>query len=108
MKTLTVHLHEDGTIRFINTEGAEAFLSEDAVVRRASHVVPVNRLLRGVFQGLRNTFGEKGWMAAFTRVWPCEWYVDLSPIGRPALPQTYKNRAEAISAEVEYLNATFI
>lgn len=95
-------------MRFLVTEGAEAFLSERAVVRRASHVEPVNRLLRLAFYGLRNLFGEKGWMAAFTRLWPCLWCVDLAPAGGPILPGRWRSRKEAIEAEVVWLNANFI
>lgn len=108
MQPVVIRIKPDGTMRFLVTEGAEAFLSENAIVRRASHVEPVNPALRSAFYGLRNFFGDKGRMTAFTRRWRCLWRVNLSPIGGPILPATYLNRQAAIDTEIEYLNANFI
>lgn len=108
MQPVTVHITEDGTIRFLVNEDSKPFLTEDAVVRRASHVEPTQAILRLLFHGLRFIFGEKGWMADFTRRWPCEWRINLSPIHGPILPGTYCNRQAAIDAEVLYLNENFI
>lgn len=107
-KPVTVTITPDGELRFLMSEGADVFLTEQAVVRRASHVEPVNAVLRRVFHRLRRTFGEYGWMASFTRLWPCLWRVNLAPIGGGILPQTWRNRQAAIDAEIEELNANFI
>jgi hypothetical protein len=83
-------------------------MTEGALVRRASHVEPVSKTLRVIFHGLRSMFGEYGWVADFTRRWSCAWRINLAPISGPTLPQTYNNRAEAIDAEINYLNEHFI
>lgn len=108
MQAVELTITPDGTLRFLVSEGAEAFLTEAAIVRRASHVEPVSVPLRLVFHGLRGIFGEKGRMAGFTRLWPCLWHINLSPIGRGVLPGTYRDRQAAIDAEIEELNASFI
>lgn len=105
---VVIHVSEDGTIRFLVSEDSKPFMTEDALVRRASHVVPVSKTLRVIFHGLRSVFGEYGWVSDFTRRWKCLWYVDLSPIGGDRLPGVYRNRAEAIAAEIQYLNEFFI
>lgn len=108
MQPVTVHIAEDGTIRFLVNEDSKPFLTEDAVVRRASHVEPVQVILRLLFHGLRFTFGEKGRMSNFTRLWPCEWRINLAPTNGPILPETYRDRQQAIEAEVRYLNENFL
>ncbi len=105
---IDITVDQDGTVRFLLVEGAEAFLDGNALVRRASHVQPVNPIIRWVFFSLRHYFGEKGWMASFTRLWPVLWEVNLSPIGGPILDKVYCNRDNAINAEVEWINANFI
>lgn len=108
MEAMVVHITEDGTIRFLVNENTSAFLENGAVIRRASHVEPVSIPLRYVFHSLRSIFGEKGWMVDFTRIWPCEWRINLAPINGPVLSQTYYKRAAAINAEIEWLNENFI
>lgn len=98
---------EDGVTRFLVNEQT-AGLVEDGVVRRASHVEPVNPILRGLFHALRSVFGEKGNLATFTRFWPCLWRVNLSPIGGKVLHGTWKDRQSAIDSEIEWLNSNFI
>lgn len=108
MKTMKVSMDEFGTLTFLVDADTEAFLNASSVVRRASHVEPVSPILRAVFHGLRRMFGEKGRMATFTRLWPCLWQINLSPIGGPILDATYRNRQAAIDAEIFYLNENFI
>jgi hypothetical protein len=108
MKTMKVSMDETGTLTFLVDADTQALLNESSTVQRASHVEPVSRTLRAVFHGLRGLFGEKGWMAAFTRLWPCLWQINLAPIGGPILDSTYRNRQAAIDAEILYLNANFI
>lgn len=108
MQPVIVTISEEGVIRFLSSDATSGFLADEAVTRRASHVEPVRPSLRYVFHGLRSIFGEYGWMAGFTRQWPCEWRINLAPISGPILPQTYMNRQAAIDAEIGYLNANFI
>lgn len=103
----TVIIKPNGTIRFLVSEGSKPFL-DGAVVRRASHIEPVNPIMRYVFYMLRHWFGEKGKMAEFTRLWPCLWRINLAPIGQGILPNTYRNRQAAINAEIGYLYEHFI
>jgi hypothetical protein len=103
-----ISIAPDGTLRFVVSKELEGLLTEDAEVKRASHVEPVNPYLRRVFHFLRSHFNEYGWVAAFTRLWPCEWRINLGPIGQGILYQTYRNRSEAIDAEVEWLNVHYI
>lgn len=94
----------DGSVRAVGAPGLE-FLGEGATRRRASHVEPARPLLRRAFHALRERFGEDGAVAAFTRRWPCAWRVDLGPSGGPVLSQTWRDRAAAIRAELDWLDA---
>jgi hypothetical protein len=76
--------------------------------RRGSHVEPDSLIFRVLFHSLRAFFGDKGRMSDFTRGWPCLWRVNTAPVGGPVLPQRYSNRAEAIDAEVVFLNDWFL
>lgn len=108
MKTLHVSMDASGTLTFLVDADTQALLNESSVIQRASHVEPVFRTLRVVFHALRHLFGEKGRMATFTRLWPCLWQINLSPIGGPILAGTYRNRQAAIDAEIVWLNTNFI
>ncbi len=105
---VVIHITPEGNIRFLQSEDAPVSLIGQGVTRRASNVEPVSNTLRYVFYGLRFLFGEKGRMAQFTRQWRCDWRVNLAPIGGSVLAGSYRNRAEAIDAEIAYLNKTFI
>jgi hypothetical protein len=108
MQSYTVSITDDGVMRFLVSPETEGMITDASTVRRASHVEPVSPGLRVLFHGLRMLFGEYGRMASFTRAWPCYWRVNLSPIGGPVLPGVWRDRADAIAAEVEHLNAHFI
>lgn len=108
MRTLEVTITPTGEVQFLYDESLAELVPKDAVIKRASHVLPQNLILRILFHVLRSIWGEYGWMAEFTRSWSCLWYVDLSPVGGPTLPQRFKNRAEAITAEVEWLQEFFL
>lgn len=107
MQKVEIIFAEDGTIKFMD-DGTTSKLFENAEVKRVSHVEPVNIVLRKAFHVLRTAFGEYGWMATFTRSWRCVWRVNLSPIGHGILYTTYTNRADAIAAEIEYVNAHYL
>ena len=108
MKTLKVSMDEQGTLTFLVDADTEALLNATSTVMRASNVHPANRTLRALFYALRTKYGEKGRVAQFTRLWPCLWQVDLSPVGGPVLDATYRNRQAAIDAEIVWLNTNFI
>lgn len=105
-KEVSIVIREDGSLVCLQNELTSCFSSLGSVTtRRASHVEPGNRALRLAFHVLRCMFGDKGWVASFTRYWPCHWRINLSPIGGPILPYQWNDRLAAIEAEVSWLNA---
>ena len=96
-----------GDAVYLVTEAA-ASLQLGASPQRASHVIPRNFVLRGLFFLLRYWLGDKGRMSDFTRSWKCAWIIDTRPVGGPILPTIYYDRKQAINAEVAYLNQLFI
>jgi hypothetical protein len=108
-KEITISINEDGSIIFLAKEGTEVLLEMgESITRRASHVEPENSFLRVIFHFLRKKLGDKGIMASFTRLWPCLWRVNLFPVGGPILEKRWRNRKEAIEAEVNWLNENFL
>lgn len=106
--TATIKITADGEVRFLVNTTSQVFLAPESIVRRASHVEPDGRLARAVFHALRLVFGETGAVSEFTRRWPVLWRVNLAPTDGPVLPGRWRDRAAAIAAEVEHLNAHFI
>ena len=98
----------NGNTKFLVNDLSRSFLDDFSVIQRASHVEPVNGILRIVFYALRAMFGEYGSMARFTRLWPCQWRVNLSPVEGPILSTVYRDRARAIDAEVSWLESNFL
>ena len=70
--------------------------------QRASHVEPVNPVLRWLFRTLRSQVEDGSPVAAFTRKWPCRWQADLALSGGPVLGPFQRRRA-ALAAEVAWL-----
>lgn len=105
--TVTIIIDELGDVSFLLTEAAQCFVNEDTDVARASHVEPDSWLFRFLFHRLRRVFGDKGRMSEFTRHWPCLWRVNTQPVGGPILPGRWRNRKDAIDAEVAFLNRWF-
>jgi hypothetical protein len=96
----------DGTMTYLLTKAAPRL--EGAVIRRASHVIPVNTVLQAAFRILRACVSDGSRLAAWSRTWPCKWMVDMTPVGGGILPVQFEDRAAAIDAEVEALNKLFI
>jgi hypothetical protein len=104
---VTFVIDSDGRTLFLVSECMEgSSLLEYAKIARASHVCPDNWALRILFHVLRYFVGDKGRMSEFTRKWPCLWRVEI--VNGPVLPGRYRDRKEAIAAEIEYLNQRFI
>ena len=97
-----------GNTKFLVNELSMSFIDDFSIIQRASHVEPVNGILRIVFYALRAMFGEYGSMARFTRLWLCQWRVNLSPVEGPILSTVYRDRARAIDAEVSWLESNFL
>jgi len=96
----------EGRMTYLLTKAAPRI--EGAVVRRASHVEPVNTYLRLLFHAIRKLVRDDSRVAAWTRLWDCKWRVNMSPVGGAILPVQFSNRLAAIDAEVEALNNHFI
>lgn len=99
---MQITFRPDGTAQQI---GSDISLLADSVARctkrRASHVTPKHWLLRLAFCALRACCRETGAVAAWTRGWKCEWQVQI--VGGPLLPGVFTDRADAIRAEVAWL-----
>ena len=76
--------------------------------RRASHIEPGNLALRLAFHSIRRLFGESGRIAMFTRSWQCLWRANMKPSGGGILPKLFTKRADAIAAEIQWLNQNLL
>lgn len=101
---MNIVIAPDGSVRMIASEDARFLIDQAEEVRktRASHVLPLDPVLRILFRALRWGFGETGRASGWTRSWKILWYVDLSPSGGPTLGP-FRDRAEAIMREVLWL-----
>lgn len=108
MESIRVSISDDGVMRFLVSDATRHLLTDASKVRRASHVEPCAYVLRLLFHGLRKVCGEYGRVAEFTRTWGCAWRINLAPINGPILPETYRDRSQAIQREIDHLNAHFI
>ena len=104
----TLIIDENGDCKMILTQTAKQLNLTDSPSARASHVEPVNVVLRFLFHVIRRIVRDDSATAGWTRVWPCLWRVNMSPVGAGILPVHYSNRQAAIDAEVEALNRFFI
>jgi hypothetical protein len=106
----TLIIDERGDCVIVLTQAAKTlFLSSTTAAesRRASHVEPVSFVLRLVFRAVRSLVSDDSRIAAWSRLWPCLWQVDMRPVGGGILPVHFSNRLAAIDAEVEALNNHF-
>lgn len=79
------------------------------VARRASHIEPVNLVLRALFHCVRGLVRDESKLAECTRRWPCRWRARIfDPQIPPAVLGPFDNRDDAISAEIEYITQTWI
>jgi hypothetical protein len=108
MQLATFIIDEKGGLTFLVNDAAAGFVTEDAVVRRASHVEPDALAFRILFHMLRFVFGDKGRMSELTRHWPCLWRVNTKPVGGPVLSSRWYDRQAAIDAEIVFLNRWFV
>ena len=97
-----------GDTTFLLNDDTRAFVDSTSVIKRASHVEPVNLFIRIVFYTIRFLFGEHGRAGDFTRQWPCRWRVNLSPVGGPLIPVEWASRQSAINFEVRWLEENFL
>lgn len=112
MNTITVSIDSQGTMRQLlpiqgTSEALDVPILVDGIARRASYVEPSNAVLRFVFHALRIA-GETNLMARVSRGMRCIWRVNLSPIDGPVLTGLYRNRQDAINAEVTWLTRNWL
>lgn len=106
-KTITLTIDQNGDQIFLKTDGAEIFRALGiTVTRRASHIVPDNVLLRGAFRTVRALVPDTSVIAQWSREWRCLWRVTV--VNGPTLPGRWRDRKQAIEAEVEFLNGWFL
>lgn len=105
LNNVVITIREDGNIIYMPNESTSCF-EELGVInsKRASHVEPDNFPLRILFHMLRCIYGDKGRMSEFTRHWPCLWRVNTKPTVGVILPERWRNREDAIAAEIAFLN----
>ena len=101
MKELTIEFH-NGVAHFVCDAELMPMLDKLGIARveRASHVVPVNAILRLAFRVLRRTFGERGRVADWTRSWRCRWFAFM--VNGPRLGP-FDLRSDALDAERSWL-----
>ena len=102
MKTIIV-IKPDGVVRKIYDKEFDDELG--LTHRRASHVEPVNPVLRAVFHFVRSRCTDDSKLAAWTRKWPCRWRARIfdGPVLGP-----FSRRSDAIESEIEFLQQRFI
>jgi hypothetical protein len=102
---IIVDIGSDGEVRCLATCPLVEQIGRDGVLstRRASHVEPINGLLRRLFHAIRRRVSDKSRLAAWTRRWPCLWRVDLALSGGPILGP-FTDRNSAINAEIDWLS----
>ncbi len=107
----TLIIDENGVCKIVLTDAAKSLFLASTVAAessRASHVEPVSLVLRVLFHAVRSSVSDDSRLAAWTRLWPCLWRVNMKPVGAGILPVHFTNRLAAIDAEVEALNNFFI
>jgi hypothetical protein len=103
MQSVVISIDLDGTATYLLNQYTEGAFPDAGDPIRASHVEPVSLSLRLLFRALRRAFKDESRVAAWTRSWPCYWYVDMSPVGGPKRGP-FSNRAQAIEFEIQMLN----
>jgi hypothetical protein len=105
---ILVSINEDSAeISFLVSAESPSFSLPDMQIRRASHIIPANACLRAAWRICR-VFGDNTPLANFTRLWPCKWLVDFSPIGGDIVPIEWASRQSAIEFEIQWLETNFL
>jgi len=104
MEVIIIDVSPDGVMRCIVNEHTASLLAQgDVQINRASHVEPVNPVLRSVFRLIRRRVSDNSRLAAFTRTWWCRWQADMALSGGPVLGP-FTERSEALLAEQKWIN----
>lgn len=109
MRAITIMITEGGDQIFLDSPGAAVFCEAgSSTMRRASNILPDALLLRLLFLAIRAVVPDTSRLAGWTRSWQCLWRIDTSPVGGPILAARYNVRANAIEAEIRFLNEYFM
>jgi len=100
----TIHFTPEGWARCLRTDALDLDCLGSVRSRRASHILPVNPLKRITFRLLRLLFGERGWVAAWTRRWSGPWEVIL--LHNKARRFIHYSRRACLSWEQDQINET--
>lgn len=100
---MTIRIFPDGSVRKIATQFD---VGGENKIERASHVEPVNWLLRCYFHLLRSLFAENSKIIVATRQWKCRWRVRILFDGHIMGP--FYRREDAIAAEIVYLERNWV
>ena len=98
---MQITFRPDGTAQHIGDSTLLAGSVASATKRRASSIEPANVALRAAFHAVRACCLDDSRLAAWTRTWACQWRVRIH--GGPVLAGTFTDRAEAIRAEIAWL-----
>ena len=93
-----------GHVTFLDCPATTGFNLGRARRGRYSAVEPDCYVLRIAFRVLRALFGDIGRVSDWTRSWPCLWMADIRKSGGPVLPGRWRDRQQAIAAEIEHFN----
>jgi hypothetical protein len=103
---VTLKIRPNGQVEAIRSAEAEALTAGlgPGRLERVSRVEPVEVVRRLLFLAIRRLVSNQSRLAAWTRTWRGPWRARLLVGSRPILGP-YEERAEAIRAEVRWLEA---
>ena len=101
LNAMIMTIDQSGNIQFIGHDGHWLADLGEMRLRRASYIEPYSLPLRLLFHCIRACVRDDSRFAAWTRSWRCLWRVRI--IGGPVLAGEWRDRAEAIRAEVAWL-----
>ena len=99
MRKFSVFISPSGEISCIYHDVADR-LSGQKLIKRVSHVEPSHRVWRWFFYVIRSVVVDDSAIAEWTRRWPCQWRINMTPMGGKVLPELYYFRSEAIEREI--------
>lgn len=103
---MEIFVRPDGSVKHISVDAFSTSFLGTTTRRRASHVEPVTPWLRVIFHLIRAVVPDTGWIAAWTRRWPCQWRANLYLSGGPILGP-FASRFDALAAEITWINSCY-
>ncbi len=97
----TINIDQDGVLTFVHDEQFADGIDGEVRTERATHVEPVQPLLRWCFRAFRRHVADDSWVAAWTRRWQCRWRARIFATNEILGP--FEDRKQAILAEIVVL-----